>query len=216
MRARFPNIVAECEARGLDIGRDPLPVVPAAHYACGGVWTDANGRTSVAGLFAAGEVACTGVHGANRLASNSLLEAVVYSHRAAEQLEVELVKARPVVHDPAPSPRHSATSDPVWGDLRGTLRETMWADAGISRSAARLERAAATIRSLATQIAERYEERGVSPEAVEARNLGDTASLIVQCAQLRKESRGLHYNTDYPYRDNEQFLKDTIVKRETI
>ena len=109
MRTRFPNIVAECEARGIDVGKQPLPVVPAAHYACGGVWTDANGRTSMAGLFAAGEVACTGVHGANRLASNSLLEAVVYSHRAAEQLEIELLRGRPVVHDPASLPNQTGT-----------------------------------------------------------------------------------------------------------
>jgi L-aspartate oxidase len=156
------------------------------------------------------------VHGANRLASNSLLEAVVYSHRAAEQLELELLHDRPVVHDPAPTPGATATTDPTWQDVRTQLREVMWTDAGIIRSDARLERAAQRLRSLHAVIGHRYAERGVSPEAVEARNLGDIAFLIVRCAQLRKESRGLHYNTDYPYRDNELFLKDTVAQREGI
>ena len=216
LRSRFPNIVAECEARGIDVGKEPLPVVPAAHYACGGVWTDANARTSIAGLFAAGEVACTGVHGANRLASNSLLEAVVYSHRAAEQLEFELLRGRPLVHDPGRLPSATATSDDNWSDVRQQLREAMWTYAGISRNNAHLARAAQTLRLLDAEIGHRYQERGVSPEAVEARNLGDVAMLIVHCARLRKESRGLHYNTDYPYRDNEMFLQDTVVTRQSI
>lgn len=214
LRQRFPNIVAECEARGLDVGRDPLPVVPAAHYACGGVWTDHQGKTTVADLYAAGEVACTGVHGANRLASNSLLEAVVYSHRAAVQLATELARDQPVVHDQV-ADRTMATRGGEWQQLRADLRHTMWVDAGIIRSDARLQRAADHLITLSAEIERRFTEDGVSLEAVEARNLASTALLVVKAALLRKESRGLHYNTDYPYRDNERFLRDTIVKRGT-
>jgi L-aspartate oxidase len=215
LRARFPNIVAHCEAQGIVVARDPLPVVPAAHYACGGVFTNAHGQTSVAGLFAAGEVSCTGVHGANRLASNSLLEAVVYSHRAAAQLASEIAHARPQHETPASLPATS-TSDAGWIDVRRELRDLMWEHAGIVRSDARLAFAAEQIRELQTEVERRFAERGVSPEAIETRNLVDTAALVVRCALLRKESRGLHYNIDYPFRDNEFFLRDTVVTRETL
>lgn len=216
LRTRFPNIVAECEARGIDVGRDPLPVVPAAHYACGGVRTNADGCTTVAGLYAAGEVACTGVHGANRLASNSLLEAVVYSHRAARQVESELAKPAAVLRDLPGDGTATLPTDTGWNDVRSELRDLMWDNAGIVRTDERLMRAAKALRTLHTRIERRFLERGVSPEAVEARNLAETAALVVKCALMRKESRGLHYNTDYPFRDNEMFLQDTIVQRETI
>jgi L-aspartate oxidase len=215
LRARFPNIVAHCENQGIDVARDPLPVVPAAHYACGGVLTNAHGQTSVAGLFAAGEVSCTGVHGANRLASNSLLEAVVYSHRAAAQLASELAQARPV-YDPVAPPPVTNASDAGWSDLRRELRELMWENAGIVRSDARLAAAAEQIRELQTEVERRFAARGVSPEAIETRNLVDTAALVVRSALMRKESRGLHYNIDYPFRDNELFLRATVVTRETL
>lgn len=215
LRERFPNIVAHCEQQGIDVARDPLPVVPAAHYACGGVITNAHGQTSIAGLFAAGEVSCTGVHGANRLASNSLLEAVVYSHRAAAQLASEIAHARPV-HEPTAEPLRTSTTDAGWSDVRRKLRELMWENAGIVRSDARLGSAAEQIRELQTEVERRFAERGVSPEAIETRNLVDTAGLVVRCALLRKESRGLHYNIDYPFRDNELFLRDTVVTRETL
>ena len=215
LRGRFPNIVAHCEAQGIDVAREPLPVVPAAHYACGGVLTNAHGQTSIAGLFAAGEVSCTGVHGANRLASNSLLEAVVFSHRAAAQLASEIAHARPLHEGVAGVPTTNAT-DAGWTDVRRELRDLMWEDAGIVRSDARLASAAAQIRELQTEVERRFAERGVSPEAIEARNLVDTAALVVRCARLRKESRGLHYNIDYPFRDNEFFLRDTVVTRETL
>jgi L-aspartate oxidase len=214
LRERFPNIAAHCEEQGIKIGRDPLPVVPAAHYACGGVRTNAHGQTSVAGLFAAGEVSCTGVHGANRLASNSLLEAVVYSHRAAAQLPSEIAHARPVHEGTAPMTTNPA--DASWSDISQHLRELMWQQAGIVRSDARLADAADKIRELQTEVERRFGERGVSLEAIEARNLVDTAALVVRCALLRKESRGLHYNIDYPFRDNELFLRDTVVTRETL
>ncbi len=215
LRARFPNIVAHCETQGIDVAKDPLPVVPAAHYACGGVITDAHGQTSMAGLFAAGEVSCTGVHGANRLASNSLLEAVVYSHRAAAQLASEIAHARPL-HEPVAEPPRTSATDSGWSDVRRELRELMWENAGIVRSDARLALAAKQIRALQTEVERRFAERGVSPEAIETRNLVDTAALVVRCALLRKESRGLHYNIDYPFRDNELFLRDTVVTRETL
>ena len=217
LRGRFPNIAAHCEAQGISIEKEPLPVVPAAHYACGGVITNAHGQTSVAGLFAAGEVSCTGVHGANRLASNSLLEAVVYSHRAAAQLPSELAHARPI-HDVSEMRAVELThaSDGRWDDLRRGLRELMWENAGIVRSGARLAEAAEQIRELQTEVERRFAERGISPEAIETRNLVDTAALVVRCALMRKESRGLHYNIDYPFRDNERFLRDTVVTRENL
>jgi L-aspartate oxidase len=215
LRKRFPNISAHCEAQGIDLTSDPLPVVPAAHYACGGVLTDAHGQTSVAGLFAAGEVSCTGVHGANRLASNSLLEAVVFSHRAAAQLASALAHARPVHQDGAPAPVTYAT-DTGWVDVRQQLRDLMWNHAGIVRSDLRLAAAAEQIRGLQTEVERRFATRGVSPEAVEARNLVDTSALVVRCALLRRESRGLHYNIDHPFRDNELFLRDTVITRENL
>lgn len=215
LRGRFPNIVAHCEAQGIAVGKDPLPVVPAAHYACGGVLTNAHGQTSVAGLFAAGEVSCTGVHGANRLASNSLLEAVVYSHRAVAQLASEIAHARPQHETPASLPSTHA-SDAGWADVRRQLRDLMWENAGIVRSDARLSSAAEQIRELQTEVERRFAERGASPDAIEARNLVDTAALVVRSALMRKESRGLHFNSDYPFRDNEFFLRDTVVTRETL
>ena len=218
IRQRFPNIAAHCEAQGINIEKDPLPVVPAAHYACGGVLTNAHGQTSIAGLFAAGEVSCTGVHGANRLASNSLLEAVVYSHRAAEQLPSELGHARPVFESHADryGGVQTAPSDAGWEDLRKDLRDLMWENAGIVRSNERLRFAAQAIREMQTEVERRFSDRGVSPEAIETRNLVDTAALVVRSALMRKESRGLHYNIDYPFRDNELFLRDTVVTRENL
>ncbi|HEX6006311.1 MAG TPA: L-aspartate oxidase [Burkholderiales bacterium] len=215
VRERFPNIVAHCEAQGIKVPRDPLPVVPAAHYACGGVLTNAHGQTSIAGLFAAGEVSCTGVHGANRLASNSLLEAVVYSHRAASQVAVELAQARPTV-ERVTAPVVGRVVDETWSDVRRRLRDVLWENAGIVRSDERLEAAADSIRGLQAEVARRFSDDGVSLEGIEARNLVDTAALVVRCARMRKESRGLHYNIDYPFRDNELFLRDTVVTRENL
>jgi L-aspartate oxidase len=218
IQRRFPGILAGCAERGVDILRDPIPVVPAAHYSCGGVITDAVGRTSVPGLYAAGEVACTGVHGANRLASNSLLEAVVYSHRAAEQVAGELAEAaimtRSALRPPdaemlsTRAPREPTTA----ALLRGALRDLMWDEAGIARSTARLDAAAAALAQLHTAAVAAFAER-VDTDTVELRNLVEVSELIVTCARRRQESRGLHYNTDHPWRDNERFLRDTVVSR---
>lgn len=213
IRSRFPNIVAECAARSIDVTREPIPVVPAAHYSCGGVWTDSSGRTTLAGLYAAGEVACTGVHGANRLASNSLLEAVVYSHRAAELVPAELARARPAQRpEPVPPARTPGPDDlSRWDAQRARLRELMWQDAGIIRSDARLERAQDALVTLRAAVDRDVLMIAPTPELIELRNLADSAALIVQCARARQESRGLHYTIDHPYRDSEHCLRDTVV-----
>jgi L-aspartate oxidase len=223
---RFPGIFAECRERGIDIRRDPIPVVPAAHYSCGGVITDADGRTSLPALYAAGEVACTGVHGANRLASNSLLEAVVYSHRAAQHVGAELRRAGRLRGDAPPAPARvsdretaagRAGAEPAGADLasaaertRSRLRDLMWEDAGIARSDARLEFARGELAELHAD-AEALFARRVDTATVELRNLVEVSRLIVACCQRRGESRGLHYNVDHPHRDNELFLRDTVV-----
>lgn len=218
---RFPGILEECGNRGLDIRREPIPVVPAAHYSCGGVLTDGAGRTSLAGLFAAGEVACTGAHGANRLASNSLLEAVVYSHRAALLVEHETAaadgSARGAVIGEARGNSSAAqivaSSDAADTDrIRDRLRHLMWEYAGIARSDARLDEAALELEDLWGEAQALYTAH-IDTGTVELRNLVEVSTLIVACARQRKESRGLHYNVDYPYRDNERFLCDTVMTR---
>jgi L-aspartate oxidase len=226
--ARFPGIRAECRERGFDITRDPIPVVPAAHYSCGGVVTDDEGRTSLAGLHAAGEVACTGVHGANRLASNSLLEAVVYSHRAARWVERELIRrdafqtsqrdrrmpgrSTAAGSDEAASETLAAQTDGVVERTGERLRDLMWEKAGITRTDSRLVEAQAELETLWHDAAVVF-ERTVTTQTLELRNLLEVAGLILSCARGRRESRGLHYNLDHPYRDNERFLCDTVVAR---
>jgi L-aspartate oxidase len=215
---RFPGIRAECSERGLDILKEPIPVVPAAHYSCGGVITDALGKTSLRGLYAAGEVACTGVHGANRLASNSLLEAVVYSHRAALHVEEELSQAAESVGQSVPSPvsnsrpARAPIDDASVESMRSGLRDLMWEDAGIVRTGARLDAAAEALAALRPRALGLF-ERLMDTETVELRNLVEVSDLIVECARRRRESRGLHFNLDLPHRDNELFLRDTIVSR---
>ncbi len=217
LERRFPYILAECSSRGIDIRREPVPVVPAAHYSCGGVLTDQDGRTTLPGLYAAGEVACTGVHGANRLASNSLLEAIVYSHRAAARVPYEPVCGRSqaidcVMH----AGTEVVTSADVerWGRLQSAVRALMWEDAGIVRSDARLSRAEATLREYGTEVAENFARLQLDERLSELRNLIETALLVVRSARGRLESRGLHYNVDHPYRNNERYLRDTLLVAE--
>ena len=202
LRRRFPKIYRTCKQLGFDLAKDYLPVVPAAHYTCGGVATNLSGETGLAGLYACGEVACTGLHGANRLASNSLLEAVVVAHRAAASVERYRAKASPTRSTPIPE----------WVDLGGTdsdervvishnwdeLRRTMWDYVGIMRTGKRLERARTRITNLEREIHDYYWNFSVDPELLELRNLVTVARLIVACALQRHESRGLHAIADYP------------------
>ncbi len=197
----FPNIHARCLALGIDISKQPIPVVPAAHYTCGGVLSDLDGRTDVDGLYAIGETACTGLHGANRLASNSLLECMVLARATAQR----------IVSEPqaAPGPL------PAWDDSRVTdadeavvishnwheLRRFMWDYVGIVRTNKRLERAAHRIALLQAEIHEFYANFHITGDLLELRNLVQVADLIVRSAQARHESRGLHFSRDYPHTD---------------
>lgn len=215
IRERFPTIYETCLGLGIDITKQPIPVVPAAHYQCGGVKADLNGETTLRGLYAVGEVACTGLHGANRLASNSLLEALVMAHRAEakasrnhhrQQIEVVLPEWRPT--------KVSDVDEMVviyhnWDEIR----RLMWDYVGIVRTDKRLQRAATRLRNLQTEIQEFYWNFKITADLLELRNLATAASLIVDCAISRKESRGLHYTLDYPSHDDAKFLYDTVIRR---
>lgn len=209
VRRRFPTIVEACAARGIHLPDDPIPVVPAAHYACGGVRTDRDGRTDIEGLYAAGEVAHTGVHGANRLASNSLLEAVVFSHRAAR---VVVAEVRDAEHLDAPDPplQEPGPADGEWREIQARLRSVMWEDCGIMRSDARLLEACDIVRALRARACALWEDSPVSTDLAETRNLCDVALLVVRSALRRKESRGLHFNQDHPELDI-AFRGDTVL-----
>ncbi len=213
---RFPVIAAECRARGFDVPREPIPVVPAAHYSCGGVVTDLDGRSTLPGLFAAGEVACTGVHGANRLASNSLLEALVWGHRAAAAVAAQLAQAPEPAGDVVAfrPPAERRPHDPARIDaLRRELQELMWADAGIVRGDRRLAEAQARLERMRAEVEAEYRREAPWPELAELRNLAEAALLIVRCARARRESRGLHFNADHPERDDQRFAQDTVLRK---
>ncbi|MCC5023585.1 MAG: L-aspartate oxidase [Candidatus Synoicihabitans palmerolidicus] len=202
LRKRFPKIYRTCKELGFDLAKDLLPVVPAAHYTCGGVATNLSGETDLRGLYACGEVACTGLHGANRLASNSLLEAVVIAHRAANSVTRYIAKHRNLASKPIPE----------WIDLGGTdedervvishnwdeLRRTMWDYVGIMRTTKRLERARTRIANLEREIHDYYRNFSVDPELLELRNMATVARLVISCALQRTESRGIHAITDFP------------------
>ena len=198
VKEHFPNIYQRCLELGIDITKEPIPVVPAAHYTCGGLVTDLAGRTDVDGLYGVGEVACTGLHGANRLASNSLLECMVLGKAAAEHILQQVASELPCV----PEWDESRVTDPdeevVISHNWDELRRFMWDYVGIVRTNKRLERAQHRIELLKSEIHEFYRNFRVSNDLIELRNLVTTAELIVRCALTRKESRGLHYSRDYP------------------
>jgi L-aspartate oxidase len=213
---RFPNIYNKCLAFGIDITRDPIPVAPAAHYQCGGVQVDHYGETNIERLFACGEVACTGLHGANRLASNSLLEAVVFAQRSF----VKIAKMFPAAKDepiPVPpwDPRGATESDESivvahnWDEVRRSMGNYV----GIVRSNKRLERAQRRIDLISREIDEYYRNFIVTSDLIELRNIATVAKIIIQCARMRKESRGLHYNIDYPEKYDKLWLKDTVISK---
>ncbi len=209
----FPNIYATCREFGIDMAVQPLPVVPVAHFMCGGVVTDLVGRTSVPHLYAVGEVACTGLHGANRLASNSLLEGLVFGRRAAIRAADELSEVggtRPRI--PAWNPGAALAPDEgvVVTHNWDEVRRLMWNYVGIVRTQKRLTRARTRLALLRGEIRDYYWQYRLTPDLVELRNVADVAMLIVECALRRKESRGLHYVLDYPEKDDRQ-LHDTVL-----
>ena len=218
IKKHFPNIYAECKKIGIDMAKDPIPVVPAAHYCCGGVKTDLNGCTGINGLYAVGEVACNGFHGANRLASNSLLEALVVPKFILKDIKsklTDLKQNRPSGNIPDWKTGEATDSDELvvishnWDEIR----KFMWDYVGIFRTNKRLERAKARIRNIRKEIEKYYWDFYITLDLIELRNISTVAEIIIDSALKRKESRGLHYNADYPKRmDN---LKDveTVISR---
>ena len=220
LRARFPNISETCLRLSIDITRQPIPVVPAAHYICGGIETNDRAETSVPGLFAAGECACSGLHGANRLASNSLLEALVMADRAAEKAVSEVRGQKADVRSQESEVRsqeseiqspESAADDARVADLRRLLQERMWQSAGIVRTDAGLAEARGELATLGAEA----EGLGSSVADMELRNLLAASRLVVECALRRPESRGLHYNEDHP-KPEDRYERDTVISRSEL
>lgn len=213
VREHFPTIYERCLSFGFDITKAPIPVVPAAHYMCGGVVTDVHGRTDVTDLYVAGETACTGLHGANRLASNSLLEGVVFGHRAAlhsvQHLNAYRVEVTPRPWDPgsAVDSDEQVVITQNWDEIR----RTMWNYVGIVRTTKRLERALHRMDLIKSEIQEYYRQCIVTSDLLELRNLHLVSELVIRCALARKESRGLHYTMDFKGMLPE--ARDTVVRK---
>ncbi len=210
----FPNIAERLRGFGIDITRDPIPVVPAAHYSCGGVVTNLDAATDVPGLFAVGECTCTGLHGANRLASNSLLECVVFAAAAHDRIAAGLSQAQPAAV-PLPAWDESRVTDPderiVVAHNWDELRRFMWDYVGIVRTNKRLERARHRVELLQEEIAEFYGNFRVTNDLIELRNLALVAELTITSAQARRESRGLHFNRDFPDSLADSAARDTVL-----
>ncbi len=219
-REHFPNIERECAAMGINVGSDYIPVVPAAHYQCGGVKSDLAGRSSIGHLYVCGEVACTGVHGANRLASNSLLEATVFSHRAFLDIEAGWDAASDErLPEIAPWNDKGMFNVEEWIVIehdRREIQQIMWDLVGIVRSNVRLLRARRRLQLIREEIEEYFRRTTITMELLELRNIAETALLIVDSALMRKESRGLHFTTDYPDLDDALWHRDTILEKAVL
>jgi L-aspartate oxidase len=211
LRQHFPTIYARCLELGIDLTQEPIPVVPAAHYTCGGIQTDQCGRTDLNNLYAIGETAHTGLHGANRLASNSLLECLVIARTAAQNINRQPPVTSLQIPDWDESRVTDADEEIVISHNWDELRRFMWNYVGIVRTTKRLQRAQRRIELLREEINEYYTHFRVSSDLLELRNLVDTADLIVRSALLRHESRGLHYSKDYP--DTSQETEDTVLQK---
>jgi L-aspartate oxidase len=213
IREHFPTIYQRCLEFDIDITKQPIPVVPAAHYTCGGVLTDSHARTDIANLYAIGEVACTGLHGANRMASNSLLECLVFANRASEDIlrKLPALPSPPHIPDWDESQVSDSDEEVVVSHNWDELRHFMWDYVGIVRTDKRLNRAMNRVQLLKKEIAEYYSNFRVTSDLLELRNLVIVAELIIRCAQQRKESRGLHYTLDYPETDNSKQPQNTVL-----
>lgn len=214
LRDRFPNLHAECLRFGIDLTVQPMPVVPAAHYMCGGVVVDRNGATAVPGLYAIGETSCTGLHGANRLASNSLLEGLVFGHLAAQATRDLAKETLPDVPDWQVGSASPSAEQVVVSQNWDEIRRFMWNYVGIVRSTRLLQRAARRISMLMDEIREYYWDFLVTADLLELRNIAQVAQLVIACAMSRTESRGLHYTLDFPHTDEARFVCDTVISRE--
>ena len=214
---RFPGIHSECMKYGIDMRVQPIPVVPAAHYMCGGVATDHQARTSVPGLYCCGETAFTGLHGANRLASNSLLEALVFAHRAALDVAESEPDSGEELSPEVPAWTTGDATDPdeavVVSQCWDEIRRFMWNYVGIVRSNKRLARAARRLALVEEEVRQEYWNFYLTSDLIELRNIATVAGIIIESAQTRQESRGLHYNLDYPERDDGNWLRDTVIWR---
>ncbi len=215
VKDHFPNIFKTCLMYGINITKDFIPVVPAAHYACGGIIVNLNGESSLRGLFACGEVTMTGVHGANRLASNSLLEALVYAHSCTNSIKVFLDNYKIIVPELLDWDDSGTLSQDERVLITHTLNEvkqTMWDYVGIVRSNLRLQRASSRIKNIFEETEELYKKTKIFSEILELRNIVACSHLIIDSAKLRKESRGLHYNLDYPEKFPDDIANNTIIK----
>lgn len=214
IREHFPSIHATCLKYGVDMTREPIPVVPAAHYLCGGVIVDKRCRTALPGLYGIGEVACSGLHGANRMASNSLLECVVFAHAAYKDILRELPQTPAAVRLPDWDESLITDSDEevVVSHNWDEIRRFMWDYVGIVRTTKRLQRAQHRIQLLQKEIHEYYSNFRLTNDLIELRNICAVAELIIRCALMRRESRGLHYITDYPQIDQSQPPQDSVLK----
>jgi L-aspartate oxidase len=216
IKEHFPTIYERCLSFGFDITKQPLPVVPAAHYLCGGVLSDQHGRTDVVDLYVAGECSCTGLHGANRLASNSLLEGVVFGYRAALHSIQNRGKYTVSIVPPPWDPGSAVDSDEqvVITQNWDEIRRTMWNYVGIVRTTKRLERALHRMELIRREIQEYYRQCTVTADLLELRNLSLVAELVIRSALARKESRGLHYTLDY--KEMLPVAEDTVLQREAV